>query len=386
MNDGFGTRMHNAMAASWRALPVISEVRVARPMRPLTDRWQRMPVAARGPTRLGISFRPRQVEMLGLEARETFNTLLAYPFDLVRLGAYWNRIEPEPDQMRFEELDWQVDAAERAGKQIILNVGAVKTFGYPEYFVPVHRLDRPLREGALVRPEVHRLLLDAATAFIARVVERYRTRPAVVVWQVEHEAVDPLGMEHSWRLAADFVHEEVAAVRAADPSRPVLLTGFLPTSTPVRLQQWWRTRDQGDSLEVAQHLADIVGIDYYPRHALVRLGTRTIYLDGCHRSWQQRRWRRIFAWATAHGQPVMVSEGQAEPWETVTSPPNPKGWGMYSCLPEQVIANYNHCMGWTQGDPRLDAYLFWGAEYWLLRRACGDTRYLQAFARIIERA
>ena len=68
---------------------------------------------------------------------------------------------------------------------------------------------------------------------------------------------------------------EVAAVRAADPGRPVLMNGFLPTSTPVALQQWWRTRDQGDSLAVAQRLADIVGIDCYPRHALASAGPLT---------------------------------------------------------------------------------------------------------------
>jgi len=85
--------------------------------------------------------------------------------------------------------------------------------------VPSHHLRHPLREGALVRPAAHRALLTAATEFITRVVERYRDREAIVAWQVEHEAVDPLGMEHSWRLAAAFVQEEVEAVRAADPSR-----------------------------------------------------------------------------------------------------------------------------------------------------------------------
>ena len=110
-------------------------------------------------------------------------------------------------------------------------------------------------------------------------MERYRDREAIVAWQVEHDAVDPLGMEHSWRLSATFVRQEVAAVRAADPTRPVMMNGFLPTSAPVRMQQWWRTRDQGDSLAVAQQLADIVGVDFYPRHALVA-GGRAVGLPG----------------------------------------------------------------------------------------------------------
>lgn len=369
------------------AVPIVSEVRIARAMRPLTDRWQRVPVERRGSTLLGMSFRPPQVEALGLDPRTTLHALLAYPFPLIRLGAYWDRIESAPDRFSLDALDWQIDAAERAGKRIILCVGAVKTFGYPECFVPAHHLTYPLREGTLITPAAHRPLLAAATAFVRRIVERYRHREAIVAWQVEHEAVDPLGLEHSWRLAEAFVREEVAAVRAADPTRPILMNGFLPTSWPVRAQQWWRTRDQGDSLAVAQRLADIVGIDYYPRHALLRVGSRTVYLDGGHSPWHQRRRRRLFAWAAANGHRLMVSEGQAEPWETVTTPPNPNGWGMYSCLPERLIEHYNQCMRWQrQGAPRLYAYLFWGAEYWMLRERCGDPRYLRAFARLLEEA
>ena len=48
---------------------------------------------------------------------------------------------------------------------------------------------------------------------------------------------------------------------------------------------------------------------------------------------------------------------------------------MYSCLPEHVIENYSQCMRWNQRQARtLEAYLFWGAEYWLLRERQGDPR------------
>ena len=81
-----------------------------------------------------------------------------------------------------------------------------------------------------------------------------------------------------------------------------------------------------------------------------------------------------------------ISEGQAEPWETITTPPNPSNQGMYSCLPEQVINNYNNCMDWYGQETSLYAYLFWGAEYWILRKQGMDASYLQAFAQILEHA
>ncbi len=373
-------------AASLLTLPVALEVRLREATQPLTDAWQHLPIEPRRSTLLGLSFRTPQVAAFGLDARTTLHTLLTYPFQLIRLGAYWNRIEPEPGTFSIDELDWQIDAAERAGKQIILCVGALKTFGYPEFFVPAHHLKHPFPEHTLIKPSAYPPLLAAATAFITRLVERYKQRQGIVAWQLEHEAVDPLGVEHTWRLAAAFVEKEVEALRKADSTRPIMLNGFLPTSLPVRLSQWWQTRDQGDSLAIAQHMADMVGIDYYPRHALTTVGTKTLYLDGSQSPWQQRRRKQLFAWTRAHGQQVMIAEGQAEPWETVTTPPNPSEQGMYSCLPERVIINYNTCMRWSRPEAPLYAYLFWGAEYWMLRQQCADASYLQAFARILEHA
>ena len=112
-----------------------------------------------------------------------------------------------------------------------------------------------------------------------------------------------------------------------------------------------------------------------------------MYLDGSHSPWQPRRQSELFAWAHARGKRLMVSEGQAEPWEAVTTPPDLPQRGMYSCRPENVIENYTRCLrGAREAAFSLDAYLFWGAEYWTLRELHGDRSYMQAFARILENA
>ena len=197
----------------------------------------------------------------------------------------------------------------------------------------------------------------------------------------EQSTLEAYGVRfHIGRIAG----QEVAAARAADPARPIVMNGFLPTSLPVRLHQWWRTRDQGESLSVARRLADVIGIDYYPRNALMPLGSRTLYLDGSGNRWQLRRRARLQEQAASSGQRLMIAEGQAEPWETVTTPPSQPGRGMYSCLPEHLIENYNACIRASHQVPGgLWAYLFWGAEYWLLRERDGDPRYLRAAARVL---
>ena len=74
----------------------------------------------------------------------------------------------------------------------------------------------------------------------------------------------------------------------------------------------------------------------------------------------------------------MFTEGQAEPWETTTTPPNPNSRNLFSCAPAQLIGNYNAAM-----TARPEAYLFWGAEYWILRKQSGDPSYMEAFERIL---
>jgi hypothetical protein len=53
---------------------------------------------------------------------------------------------------------------------------------------------------------------------------------------------------------------------------------------------------------------------------------------------------------------------------------------MFSCGPHHLIENFNTAMA----TPNLEAYLFWGAEYWVLREQSGDLSYMRAFARMLE--
>jgi hypothetical protein len=58
---------------------------------------------------------------------------------------------------------------------------------------------------------------------------------------------------------------------------------------------------------------------------------------------------------------------------------------MYSCRPEDLVGNHTQGMRWARGQRSVvEGYLFWGAEYWLLRERQGDPSYLRAFARVLE--
>ena len=84
--------------------PALTELRLRRAARPLTERWRQLPVQPRGAAKLGISFRPLQATALGLDPDTALQALLAYPFQVIRLSAYWNRLEPH--QGDFRRLSW----------------------------------------------------------------------------------------------------------------------------------------------------------------------------------------------------------------------------------------------------------------------------------------
>ncbi|MGH7611829.1 MAG: beta-galactosidase [Candidatus Dormibacteria bacterium] len=374
----------SALAAAAALTPLLMELRWRTVVQPQTEDWRAVPVRPRQGCQIGLSYRPRQAEALGLDPEQVLSRLVALPIDLVRVGAYWSRLEPRPGAFETLEVDRVLDALEAHGKSVVLAVGAVKTFGYPEYFVPNHRQLRPLPEGSLVSASSHPGLAAAARGVVARIVERYRERRCIVAWQVEHEAVDPLGMEHSWRLDGSFVAAEVEVVRELDPDRPILMNAYVPTSLQVRAAQRWRTRGQGDSLEAAFQLADLVGLDIYPRNAVLAWGSRALYLDGSALPWNRIPWGRLQSRAAAGGRRLWVAEGQAEPWERQTVPPDPRVGVPYSCPPERLILNYNLALGPPLGTPAVRAYLLWGLEYWLRREASGDSSYLSALHRLLE--
>jgi len=364
-------------------LPLCAELCIEDANQPLTNKWSQIPIEPRGSALLGISFRPNNARAFGLDIRSTLSTLLEYPIQMVRLGAYWSKIEPKKGVFDASELDWQIDAAERAGAKIILCIGALKTFGFPEYFIPQHYMPKPFANGTLITPTTQPGLLDAAKSFVSKIVDRYKHRQSIVAWQLENEPVDPLTFARYWRISTDFVKQEIDTLRASDPIKPIMINGGFIPSISVKIGEMWMTRDQGNSLALAKEISDIIGVDYYPRIAITSIASKNIYLDTTRVPWGRGDRDSLAQWARSHGKKFMVTEGQAEPWELTTVPPSPQHYAPYSCTPQDLIENYNSWASWACCHP-LYAYLFWGAEYWILRWNHGDQQYLRAFARILE--
>jgi hypothetical protein len=184
---------------------------------------------AREDVKLGMTFSYRYAEALGLDPKKT---LLAQLDELHikywRIPVYWDLVESEKGQPSYDQVDWQLNMiAERQG-EIILSLGQ-RVPRWPECHIPEWvkvNEDKAFREQRLL-------------AHLERTVERYKSRPEIVMWQVENEPfLSQFG--ECPKLDPKFLEQEIALVKLLDPERPVLVTDS------GELSLWVRAAKRGD--------------------------------------------------------------------------------------------------------------------------------------------
>jgi len=84
----------------------------------------------------GVTFSQVSAEEMDIDWQEAYISILD---DLgvkkLRLIAYWQKIEPNEGEYSFDDLDWQINEAEKRDAQVILAVGR-KLPRWPECHVP----------------------------------------------------------------------------------------------------------------------------------------------------------------------------------------------------------------------------------------------------------
>lgn len=273
----------------------------------------------------------------------------AMGMNTVRLGAYWNEIQPHSGKDgHFERLDALLAAAERHGLKVILSVGA-KGANWPEYHVPGWA-DPHAEKGAVLSDDA-RFRRDTL-AFVRRVAEHVADHPAIAMWQVENEPLDPSGPEQ-FRIGPDMLASEIAALRKADGGRrPVLVN-------------CWSAADRRDEIRAAFKLADAVGLDVYKTTdapAIAELGGLSAY--------ERTRGVPAYAMELARetGKPAMIAELQADDWGSYRA--NPKDLG---ALTEGLL------------DQGYRDFLFWRLRQNVENEGKGDFALTEAETRLSRR-
>jgi hypothetical protein len=289
--------------------------------------------------KFGLTFSEPYAESLGLARQEVFRALLRdLGLRVIRICAYWNRIEPRPDDFHFDSLERQIEEAASAGLEIIVTVGQ-KAPRWPEYhFPPWTDLRSPDLKGQLFR-------------MLGATVTHFRAFP-ISVWQVENEPFVSFGGP---RIPEDLLRRELELVRSLD-DRPVMLTDSADKGKWTRAARW----------------CDVLGVNLYTR---VWNGRRYVDIDLSASDYR----KKINEVALA-GTPVIASELQSEPWGPRAVTELPPAEAAMTMNPERLRANVQ-----LAADAGFDTVLFWGGEWWYWLRESGDDTMFETAGQLVER-
>jgi len=285
----------------------------------------------------GIDFSQMQAEALGLNWKEAYLSIIE---DLgvknIKLHTQWDWVEGQKSEYYFDDIDWQLQQAEKQGVNIIYVLG-IKTGRWPECHDPDWA-------RSLSETEEQQATLD----YVKEVVLRYKDNPAIKYWQIENEPLLKFGECPSWYYdGGEFLKKEVELVRSLDSSRKIIV------SDSGELSLWIKSGKIGDILGTTMYRKAWVDIASYGLPALIPnfYGTYPIP-PVCY-------WRKAQMIKTFYGKDTMCIELQAEPW--------PQGQIYDTSVEEQLktmdLSQFKKNVEYAK-KTGLDTFYFWGTEWW----------------------
>jgi hypothetical protein len=274
----------------------------------------------------GVNFSQMQAENLKLDWKKTYSAVIN---DLgaknIKLLVQWDWVEGGKDAYYFNDVDWQVQQAEKNNVSLIMVIGQ-KTGRWPECHIPAWAASLPDKERQ-----------QELLGYLKKMVLRYKDSKAVAFWQVENEPLFSFGQ----CPAADvgFLKQEVALVKSLDAGgRPVII------SDSGEFSLWFE----------AAGIGDIVGNTMY----------RKVWGDALNRYFEEPFPPLYYSWKAGlvklfFNKKVECLELQAEPWVHVSF--------YASSLEEQKktmdLAQFKNNIEFAK-KTGLDTFYFWGTEWW----------------------
>lgn len=275
----------------------------------------------------GMTFSPLYAEEIGIDWKTAFEAMLE---DLgvkrLRLSAYWPMIEPAEGAYTWSDMDYQITRARAHGATVILGVGK-RLPRWPECHIP------QWAENLSLDAEQVRVL-----AYIKAVVLRYKTEPAVTMWQIENEPYLRAFAEGVCdALDEEFLQKEIDLVRSLD-SRPILLTDS------GNLGAW----------AGAYKRSDVFGTSIYLYFWNKPLGAfRTILPPAYYRV------KANFAELFFGKRPIILSELSLEPWLAASIGDVP----LSEQLSRMNIGKFDEIVNYARST-RIGIQYLWGVEWW----------------------
>ncbi len=286
----------------------------------------------------GVTYSPLAVEDLKLDQDETYRAIIEdLKPDKLRLVAYWNRIERQPGEYDFSNLDEQVDLADENNIPFIISVGQ-RVPRYPECHAPewANELSGDKRANKVL-------------SLIKETMTRYDDRQNLVGWQIENEPFLSAFGECP-ELNESLLAQEIGLARS-------LSDKTILTTESGELSFWLK----------ASKYPDVLGTTLYRR---VIVGGTGVAVNYVFPPWYYRARSNIIKSFRGNVDDVIVAELQAEPWTNrgiVNSTEKEKARTMN---PKQFEQNIE----FTEGVGFPEVYL-WGVEWWFYEKQNGNDFY-----------
>lgn len=295
------------------------------------------------PISWGITFSTKFSRELGLDWQKNFEAILQElkPKKL-RLVAYWDEIEKEQGRFDFTELDWLLDKTRQAKSEVILVLG-LKVPRWPECHIPAWAKNLGVEEREETLREYTQVL-----------VERYKSRQEVMVWQVENEPF--LWFGQCPQRGSKFLGKEIEVVKRADSLRPVLVTDS------GELGLWFKAVKYGDVFGTTMYRK------VFPRFIGPFFGVVEYPLPPNFFRLKEKMIRLVTGNSTKR---FIVVELQGEPWgpQPIVQMSLEQQLSIFSPQYFQETIEYAKKTG-------FDEYYLWGAEWWYwLKEKHGDSRF-----------
>lgn len=275
----------------------------------------------------GVNFSQKHSQDLGLDWKENYLALLD---DLevknLKVAVPWDLIEPKKGEYHFEDIDWQVEEAEKRGAKVLLVIG-MKTPRWPECHLPqwAKELDREEQEERILK-------------MLKSVVLHYNDFQAVHSWQVENEPFFPFG-DCPWLHRREFLKEEAELVKETDiQKRPIIV------SDSGEWSLWFR----------AARIGDVVGITTYRKVWFSQMSFYVTYPIP-----PVFYYRRAQLVEKFYDKEVVCVEFQAEPWGPALLYSSPLEEQEKTMNPEQFKKNIEYAK-----KTGLNTFYLWGSEWW----------------------
>lgn len=273
----------------------------------------------------GVSFSIKQCRNFGLDDSDCLRWLIKFMgFKRFRLMSYWDEIESSPGKCNFSYLDKHIDMISNHKGKISLCLG-VRQPRWPENHWPewAMSLNKSNRDEALAN-------------FIKLTVNRYKSNPSIVSYQLENEALlKSFGLNPE--VDRSRLQREFALIKAIDPLKPIVMTTSTSWGVPIR-----------------RPIPDIVGFSFYQTTFNDK---KQRYDYSVNRPWIHAVRAKIIK--LLWNKPSFIHELQLEPW-------GPKNiWEMSeteqnkSMSPDDITRNLTRAR--ETGLKKID---LWGGEWW----------------------